>query len=69
MCRCEEISRAELETALPFGGTDHRTLKVMTRLGMGPCQGCMCWPAAARWIAAQTGQTIADIGPLACDRP
>ncbi len=69
VCRCEEITRAELETAVPFGGTDLRTLKVMTRLGMGPCQGCMCWPAAARWIAAQTGQTIADIGPISVRPP
>jgi len=69
VCRCEEISRAELETGLTFGGTDIRTLKVMTRLGMGPCQGCMCWPAAARWIAARTGQSPADIGPISVRPP
>jgi NADPH-dependent 2,4-dienoyl-CoA reductase/sulfur reductase-like enzyme len=69
VCRCEEITQAELETAIAFGGTDLRTLKVMTRLGMGPCQGCMCWPAAARWMAAQTGQPIEAMGPLSVRPP
>ena len=46
-----------------------RTLKVMTRLGMGPCQGCMCWPAAARWIAAKLGRTVAEIGPVSVRPP
>jgi len=69
VCRCEELTRAEVETGLTFGGTDIRTLKVMTRLGMGPCQGCMCWPAAARWIAARTGRSSAEVGPLSVRPP
>jgi NADPH-dependent 2,4-dienoyl-CoA reductase/sulfur reductase-like enzyme len=69
VCRCEELTRSEVETGLEFGGTDLRTLKVMTRLGMGPCQGCMCWPAAARWIAARTGKSVAEVGPLSVRPP
>jgi NADPH-dependent 2,4-dienoyl-CoA reductase/sulfur reductase-like enzyme len=69
VCRCEELTRAEVEKAVGFGGTDLRTLKVMTRLGMGPCQGCMCWPATARWLAARTGKSEADIGPLSVRPP
>ena len=41
---------------MKFGGLDFRTQKVMTRLGMGPCQGQMCWPAMARRIAARDGK-------------
>ena len=54
VCRCEELTREEVETGIDNGGTNIRTLKVMTRLGMGPCQGRMCWPAVARMIAART---------------
>lgn len=64
VCRCEELTRQEVETGIQFGGTDIPTLKVSTRLGMGPCQGKMCWSMAARMIAAQTGRSIADIGPV-----
>jgi len=69
VCRCEELTQAEVETGIDFGGTDLRTLKVMTRLGMGACQGCMCWPAAARWIAARSGKSIEEIGPLSVRPP
>jgi NADPH-dependent 2,4-dienoyl-CoA reductase/sulfur reductase-like enzyme len=69
VCRCEELTRAEVESGINFGGTHIRTLKVMTRLGMGPCQGCMCWPAASRWIAARTGKSMAEIGPLSVRPP
>jgi len=69
VCRCEELTQAEVETGINFGGTDLRTLKVMTRLGMGACQGCMCWPAAARWIAARWGKSAEQIGPLSVRPP
>jgi NADPH-dependent 2,4-dienoyl-CoA reductase/sulfur reductase-like enzyme len=69
VCRCEELTRAEVETGIAFGGTNLRTLKVMTRLGMGPCQGRMCWPAAARWLAARTGQSVEEIGPVSARPP
>ena len=69
VCRCEELTRCEVETGIEFGGTDLPTIKVMTRLGMGPCQGKMCWPAAARMIAAKTGRTVADVGPVSVRPP
>jgi NADPH-dependent 2,4-dienoyl-CoA reductase/sulfur reductase-like enzyme len=63
VCRCEELACREVDPAVGFGGSDFRTLKVMTRLGMGPCQGRMCWPAMMRRIADKTGQSCAHIGP------
>ncbi|HUY35778.1 MAG TPA: NAD(P)/FAD-dependent oxidoreductase [Pirellulales bacterium] len=69
VCRCEELTQAEVETGIAFGGTDLRTLKVMTRLGMGACQGSMCWPAASRWIAVRSGKSIEEIGPLSVRPP
>jgi hydrogen cyanide synthase HcnB len=69
VCRCEERTREEIDRAVGFGGTDVRTLKVMTRLGMGLCQGRMCWPAAARRIAEATGRSLEEIGPVSARPP
>jgi NADPH-dependent 2,4-dienoyl-CoA reductase/sulfur reductase-like enzyme len=69
VCRCEELTRAEVEAGIAAGGVDLRTLKVLTRLGMGPCQGRMCWPAAARLLAAHTGQPMQEVGPLSIRPP
>jgi hypothetical protein len=64
ICRCEEISRKEMEDGIEFGGTNISTLKVITRIGMGPCQGKMCWPTVARLIAEKEGKSVAEIGDL-----
>jgi len=64
VCRCEELSCQEVDQAVGFGGADYRTLKVMTRLGMGPCQGRMCWPAMARRMAEHGNRTPQEIGPM-----
>lgn len=69
VCRCEELTLAEVEAGIDAGGTDIRTLKVMTRLGMGPCQGRMCWPAMARHIAHCTGRSVEDVGPVSVRPP
>lgn len=63
ICRCEEVTRAEVETAMAAGGSDFRTLKTMTRAGMGPCQGMMCGPALCRFVAARSGKPIEQVGP------
>ncbi|MEM9596251.1 MAG: NAD(P)/FAD-dependent oxidoreductase [Acidobacteriota bacterium] len=62
VCRCEELTRSEVDAGVDMGATDARSLKVVTRLGMGPCQGRMCWPSAVRRLAAQTGRTPEEIG-------
>jgi NADPH-dependent 2,4-dienoyl-CoA reductase/sulfur reductase-like enzyme len=62
VCRCEELKRGEVEAAIAAGCTTNRTLKVATRLGMGQCQGRMCWPAMARFVAMKTGKPTSEIG-------
>ncbi|HKB36231.1 MAG TPA: FAD/NAD(P)-binding oxidoreductase [Gemmataceae bacterium] len=69
VCRCEEVTRAEVEEGMAAGGTNLRTLKVMTRVGMGPCQGQMCWPALSRFLAAARGETPERAGPLSVRPP
>jgi NADPH-dependent 2,4-dienoyl-CoA reductase/sulfur reductase-like enzyme len=41
VCRCEDVRYAQLAKHASW-----RTAKLMTRLGMGPCQGRICGPAA-----------------------
>jgi NADPH-dependent 2,4-dienoyl-CoA reductase/sulfur reductase-like enzyme len=43
ICRCEEVSTSELNKAKDeLGAGDVRTMKLMTRTGMGLCQGRVC---------------------------
>lgn len=69
VCRCEELTRGETEEAIVAGCTTYRTIKVATRLGMGPCQGRMCWPAMARAISARTGGSLEECGPMSARPP
>lgn len=48
VCRCEEVTAAEVREAVEeLGATDLRTVKLLTRAGMGWCQGRICAPGVA----------------------
>ncbi|WP_432158315.1 NAD(P)/FAD-dependent oxidoreductase [Streptomyces sp. bgisy153] len=48
LCRCEEVTAGAVrEAAGPLGAGDLRTVKLLTRAGMGWCQGRMCAPGVA----------------------
>ncbi|GAB2849612.1 NAD(P)/FAD-dependent oxidoreductase [Streptomyces deserti] len=47
VCRCEEVTAGAVREALGLGAGDVRTVKLLTRAGMGWCQGRMCGPAVA----------------------
>ena len=55
VCRCEDVTRTEVEQALARGAADVNQLKSWTRCGMGPCQGRMCGDTVAGIVAARTG--------------
>jgi hydrogen cyanide synthase HcnB len=42
VCRCENVTRGQLDEALASGVRDVTTVKMMTRAGMGDCQGKTC---------------------------
>ena len=44
VCRCEDVTRAEIDAVFAAGGSDLDQLKTRTRCGMGPCQGRVCAP-------------------------
>ncbi|WP_069772881.1 NAD(P)/FAD-dependent oxidoreductase [Streptomyces sp. LUP30] len=48
VCRCEEVTAGAVREAVgTFGAGDLRTVKLLTRAGMGWCQGRMCEPGVA----------------------
>ena len=42
VCRCEEVTVAEIERVIAHGCPGPNQAKAFTRCGMGPCQGRMC---------------------------
>ncbi|MFG3136236.1 NAD(P)/FAD-dependent oxidoreductase [Streptomyces sp. NPDC048211] len=70
VCRCEEVTAGAVRTAVgELGAGDSRTVKLLTRAGMGWCQGRTCGFAVRELAgcAAETGG--ADRRPLACPVP
>lgn len=48
VCRCEEVTAGRVREAVTdLGARDARTVKLLTRAGMGWCQGRMCGTAVA----------------------
>ncbi|MET7574023.1 FAD-dependent oxidoreductase [Streptomyces sp. NPDC005492] len=48
VCRCEEVTAGAVREAMDgLGAGDARTVKLLTRAGMGWCQGRVCGPAVA----------------------
>jgi bacterioferritin-associated ferredoxin len=55
VCRCEDVTRGEIEETVAAGAFEVNQLKSWTRCGMGPCQGRMCGDTAAKLVAARVG--------------
>ncbi|MGI5459582.1 FAD-dependent oxidoreductase [Streptomyces sp. CA-249302] len=54
VCRCEEVTAGTVREAVDeLGAGDLRTVKLLTRAGMGWCQGRMCGPAVAGLTGCQ----------------
>ncbi|MGH6653607.1 MAG: FAD-dependent oxidoreductase [Actinocrinis sp.] len=52
VCRCEEVPVSAVREAVrELGAGDLRTVKLLTRAGMGWCQGRVCGPAVAGLLA------------------
>lgn len=55
VCRCEDVTRAEIEEAISVGAVEVNQVKQWTRCGMGPCQGKICGETVASLVAARVG--------------
>lgn len=63
ICRCQEVTRAQIEQAINEGAATGEGVKKRTQAGMGLCQGKTCQRLVARIIAEKTGTSLADIIP------
>jgi D-hydroxyproline dehydrogenase subunit alpha len=73
VCRCEEVTAGQLREATELGAADVRAAKLLSRAGMGWCQGRVCGYAASCLVAHWTGSRYDPSGvaarPLAAPVP
>lgn len=60
ICRCEEVTLGQFRTGMMDDADHIGTVKRVTRVGMGCCQGRYCGPVAARLVATATGRSLSD---------
>lgn len=51
ICRCEDVTRREIDCAIDEGADEVNQIKHFTRCGMGPCQGRFCGDIVAEVLA------------------
>ena len=61
ICRCQDITLAEVEEAIDQGMTHPEEIKRFLHVGMGPCQGRTCGRLIARLIARKTGKPVQQL--------
>lgn len=69
LCRCENIRVGDVRQAVSEGVREVNEMKIVTRCGMGPCQGRMCGPAVAEVIAAELQESPERAGLLTIRPP
>jgi NADPH-dependent 2,4-dienoyl-CoA reductase/sulfur reductase-like enzyme len=62
VCRCEEVTAAQVIDAVGMGAVGPNQLKAFLRCGMGPCQGRLCGLTVTELIAATRGVAPAEVG-------
>ncbi|WP_063842888.1 FAD-dependent oxidoreductase [Sphaerimonospora mesophila] len=64
VCRCEEVTAGQVRRTLaehPYVTTVNAA-KLLTRCGMGPCQGRYCGVTLAHLVAEHTGRPVEETG-------
>ena len=69
ICRCQEVTEAEIKAAIADGATTVDGVKRCTRAGMGLCQGKTCGRLVQQMITRQTGQNPAEVLPMKSRMP
>ncbi len=63
ICRCEEVTVGAVEKVVREGqARDARSVKLLTRCGMGLCQGRVCGHLVTGLVADITGRDPAEVG-------
>ncbi|MEW6661894.1 MAG: (2Fe-2S)-binding protein [Bacillota bacterium] len=63
VCRCEDISLAEIRQLIAKGHHTMDEIKRLSRCGMGPCQGRTCRSIVAQELARAIGKGIEEVVP------
>jgi len=62
ICRCRNVTLREVKEIIAMGVTDIETLKRMTKVGTGICQGKTCLDLLVRILARETGRSPEEVG-------
>ncbi len=62
VCRCEDVTRREVDAAIDAGAAQIDQLKHFTRCGMGPCQGRYCADTVQELMAARLSVDRTAVG-------
>ena len=63
ICRCEEVSKSKILSAIEKGASSLDDIKRRTRCGMGLCQGKTCGRLTAQILSAEKGIPVSQIPP------
>lgn len=69
VCRCEDVTLADVQGAVAKGYTDIEEVKRYTGFGTGPCQGKECLRVIALALAQTTGARPETIPPFTSRPP
>jgi thioredoxin reductase len=64
VCRCEEVTAAEIRSAIASATIGVNQVKFFTRAGMGPCQGRQCGLMLSEMVANALGAPVDVVGAL-----
>ena len=62
LCRCEEVTVAEIDRVAAHGCAGPNQAKAFTRCGMGPCQGRMCATLVSEIFAKRRQTCVGEVG-------
>lgn len=69
VCRCEEVSRAEIRVAVHDGFFTLAEIRRFLRAGMGLCQGQTCGRSVKALLARELGLDPAAVEPATARSP
>ena len=69
LCRCEDVTLADVQHAVKLGYADVEEVKRYTGFGTGPCQGKECLRAVVLAVAAASGRPAAALGAFTSRPP
>jgi NAD(P)H-nitrite reductase large subunit len=69
ICRCEEVTQADIKEVINQGVATMNEVKRLTRAGMGLCQGKTCGRLVAGILSGETNQPLQELKPSTSRAP